>query len=289
MLKWPIAQMSDPLHLVHTPLGEPGSGRVRYGAAMALHAKGLIPEAALEIYRICSPLDAQDPAPLLRERGLPPLPAPGVPCLEHLLDEARRYLATLPGPGPAEVRLGLTRAVATGKVPLPQHNAVLEAHLGAALDAVALSHAALAAAIAAAAPHLHWITYDRYPPEEIGPAFATGHAYTSLVGEGAAYAAGDFDFGLFLIAPHILYRDHAHRAPELYAPLTGPHGWRFEPGAPLTIKQAHEPVWNNADAPHLTKVGAVPFLCFYGWTRDVESPARVIPADDWATLEALIL
>jgi hypothetical protein len=289
MLKWPIAQMSDPLHLVHTPLGEPGSGRVRYGAAMALHAKGLIPEAALEIYRICSPLDAQDPAPLLRERGLRPLAAPGALRLERLRVEADRYLAALPGPGPAEVRLGLARAIATGDVPLPRPNAVLEAYLGDALGMLGQSHAALATAIAAAAPHLRWITYDRYRPEEIGPAFAAGHAFATLVGEGAPYRAGDFDFGLFLIAPHILYRDHAHPAPELYAPLTGPHGWRFAPGAPLTIKKAHEPVWNDANAPHLTKVGAVPFLCFYGWTRDVESPARVIPADDWAALEALIL
>ncbi len=36
--------------------------------------------------------------------------------------------------------------------------------------------------------------------------------------------------GLFVIAPHVLYRDHAHAAPELYLPLTGPHGWRFAPG-----------------------------------------------------------
>ena len=281
--------MSDPWHLIHTPLGEPGSGRVRYGAAMALFARGLLPEAALEVYRICSPLDAQDPAPLLRERGLAPVRRPGGAAAARraaLLAEADRYLATLPGPGPVEVRQGLAYAVAATEPVTTGPNAVVEAHLGDALGILARTHSALATAIAGAAPHLHWITYDGYPPEAIGHAFATGHAFASLVGEGAPYTAGDFDFGLFLIAPHILYRDHAHPAPELYAPLTGPHGWRFAPGAPLILKAAHEPVWNAPHAPHLTKVGAVPFLAFYGWTRDVHFPAHVIPADDWPMLEA---
>ena len=79
----------------------------------------------------------------------------------------------------------------------------------------------------------------------------------------------------------------AHKAPELYAPLTGPHGWRFGPGLPLDIKAAHVPVWNAPQRPHLTKVGPVPFLCIFCWTRDVNDTAVVLPADDWAVLEAL--
>jgi hypothetical protein len=256
---------------------------------MALFERGLIREQALEVYRISSPLDAQDPAMLLRDRGLLPLPISRTPAstrLAVLLSEADRYLSRLAGAGAAEVRLGLARAVAIAEPRRQDANAVVEAWLGSALGRLGATHPALALAIAAAAPHLGWITYDRYPPEDIGATFAKGHAFASLVGEGAPYSAGDFDFGLFLIAPHVLYRDHAHPAPELYAPLTGPHHWRFEPGAALVRKDAHEPVWNDADAPHLTKVGSVPFLCFYGWTRDVHFPARVIPADDWAALEA---
>ena len=41
------------LSALATPLGQPGSGRVRYGAAMALHRRGKIGDAALEVYRIC--------------------------------------------------------------------------------------------------------------------------------------------------------------------------------------------------------------------------------------------
>ncbi len=52
------------------------------------------------------------------------------------------------------------------------------------------------------------------------------------------------------------------------------------------IRPAHQPVWNDPMAPHLTKVGWVPFLSLFGWTRDVAEPAVVLPATDWAELDA---
>lgn len=62
MRGWHIVAMTE---TVHIPLGLPGSGRQRYAAAMTLYQAGQISEAALEVYRICSPLDMQDPVPLL--------------------------------------------------------------------------------------------------------------------------------------------------------------------------------------------------------------------------------
>ena len=283
--------MSDPLHLIATPLGEPGSGRVRYGAAMRLWQAGKLPEMALEVYRICSAMDAQDPGPPLAERGLTVPIAPATTpagALTCLLSEADRYLANLDAAGVAEVRMGLSAAVPQVPSP-PGVPPVLQAHLPAALAALATTHPALATAIRDAAPALCWHTYDGYARSEIGTSFADGHAYASLVGAGGPFAADDFDFGLFIVAPHVLYRDHAHAAPELYAPLTGPHGWRFRPDAPLTLKPAHVPVWNDPHAPHCTKVGPLPFLAFYGWTRDAEAPAYLVPASDWAALEGLRL
>jgi hypothetical protein len=285
----------DPAALIATPIGRPGSGRQRYGAAMALFRQGRISAGALEVYRICAARDAEDPAALLAQRGLSgerPVEAPVSPeaAFRDLVAEADLYLSTLTGPGVAEVRAGIA-AARGGAVSLgagtPQ--AVVEAHLPAALAALTGGHPGLAAAIAAAAPLLDWRPYDRYPPEAIGPGFAQGHAFASLIGEGAPLAARDYDLGLFLIAPHVLYRDHRHMAPELYAPLTGPHGWRFGPGRPLIVKPAHRPVWNDPFTPHLTKVGPVPFLAIFGWTRDVDVPAEVIPAGDWPMLEALRL
>ena len=276
--------------MLATPLAEPGSGRHRYGAAMTFYNAGLIGAEVLEVYRICASLDAEDPAAIIAARGLmapaslPDGPAQTIAALAEAVD---RYLGTLPGPGVAEVRSGLAALRPFAPHPMPvTPNPVVDLHLQVALDALEFTHPALAAAIAGAAPHLAWVTYDAYPRGLIGAAFATGHAFASIAGEAAPIPARDFDLGLFLIAPGVLYRDHAHAAPELYVPLTGPHGWRFGPGQPLVAKPAHAPVWNDPHDPHATKVGSVPFLAIFGWTRDVNAAAYVIPSDDWALLEA---
>ncbi|MCV2867728.1 dimethylsulfoniopropionate lyase [Defluviimonas sp. WL0002] len=279
---------------LQTPVGAEGSGRRRYAAAMALNQAGRLSDAALEVYRICSPRDHEDPAVLLALRGLagelPPISAPAADiALVRLVDETDRYLASLSGPGLGETRAGLsawTRAAPQPVDRLP--NAVVDAWLPRALGLLAADRPALAAAIGDAAPHLTWITYDLYAPETIGEAFRLNHAFASLVGEEMApFTAQDYDLGLFLIAPDVLYRDHRHAAPELYAPLTGPHGWRFGTGDPVTVLPAHAPVWNEPFRPHMTKVGSEPFLCIYAWTRDVNAPADVIMAADWPELEAL--
>ena len=50
------------LTMLNLPLGEPGSGRLRYGAAMALYREGRLSTDVLEVYRICSARDWDDPA-----------------------------------------------------------------------------------------------------------------------------------------------------------------------------------------------------------------------------------
>jgi hypothetical protein len=282
--------MTDPLALLHSPLGQPGSGRVRYGAAMALWREGRISDAVLEVYRIASAHDRRDPLAALREQGLAPPPPPiAETSMKAFYSAARDYLLALDHPGAAEVRAGLPadpgpeHAVAAGR------NAVVDRWLLPTVQALAETHPVLAGAISDAAAGLAWVTYDAYPRQLIGESFATGHAFASILGGDAPFAAKDFDLGIFLIAPGVLYRDHHHAAPELYAPLTGPHGWRFGSGRPVQVKPAHQPVWNPAFQPHLTKVGPTPFLCLFVWTRDVNEPAKVIPADDWDALETMAL
>ncbi len=278
--------MTDPNRHLEAALGLPGSGRVRYGAAMELWRQGLISAEVLEVYRIASAHDGIDPRVLLRQEGLPE-PAQSAPQspLRALYTAARSYLLALDHAGAAEVRAGLPEDPGAEHAVHSHGNAVVDAWLPDALEALAQTQSPLAAAIGAAATVLDWITYDLYPPDRIGPFFARGHAFASILGEASPFAASDFELGLFLIAPGVLYRDHHHPAPELYAPLTGPHGWRFGPGKPLMSKPAHDPVWNPAHQPHLTRVGSVPFLCLFVWTRDVNQPAVVIDADDWAMLE----
>ena len=278
--------------LLGVPLGPEGSGRARYACAMTLYREGRLNEAQLEAYRVAAASDHEPPEHEFRRRGLPlpaePRPRPEA-AIRALLDEADRYLAGLSGDGIAEVRSGLATWRDGPVRPGVQANPVVRAHLGAALRALAADQPALAGAIAVAAPLLDWVTYDDYPPGTIGEDFPRAHAFASLLGEASAVWAEDFDFGLFLVAPHILYRDHRHAAPELYVPLTGPHFWRFGPDRPLIEKAAHVPVWNPPFQPHLTKVGAVPFLCLYAWTREANAPAEVVPASDWAELEAMHL
>lgn len=275
--------------LLQTPLGEAGSARIRYGAAMTLYQAGKISAEVLEVYRSCAALDGQDVQALLAEYGLPnPLAAEA--ATGALLQAINSYLAPLTGPQILDVRHGMVAGQkARISRPTSRPNPVVARHLEGALRAADSTVPALVHAIRVASPYLNWVTYDGYDPSHIGDDFLRSHAFTLIIGADAPIKAVDFDLGLFLIAPHVLYRDHCHAAPELYAPITGPHGWRFGVNAPLVIKPAHVPIWNEPFAPHLTKVGPVPFLCIFAWTRDTDAAAQVIPAQDWAALEALRL
>jgi len=51
---------------VLTPAGEDWSGRTRYAAAMSFYLRGEMSAEILEIYRICSRIDAEDPLAALR-------------------------------------------------------------------------------------------------------------------------------------------------------------------------------------------------------------------------------
>lgn len=241
---------------------------------------GQISAEVLEVYRVTAAHDGRDPLAVLRERGLrvTELRVRDTP-IRALYTAARDYLLQLNHMGAAEVRAGLTLDPGPARAMFARQNAVTQAWLEPALALVAKDQPHLAGAIRAAAGQLAWGTYDACPLDQTGKGFAKGHAFAPI------FAAHDFDLGLFLIAPHVLYRDHAHPAPALYAPLTGPHGWRFGVGRPLITMPAHQPVWNPPHRAHLTKVGAVPFLGLFVWTKDVDGLAYVLPADDWAALE----
>ncbi|WP_043625273.1 hypothetical protein [Ensifer sp. ZNC0028] len=52
--------------MIRLPVGTEWSGRARYAAAMFFYQHGLMDAETLEVYRICSRLDAEDPAAVLR-------------------------------------------------------------------------------------------------------------------------------------------------------------------------------------------------------------------------------
>jgi hypothetical protein len=49
---------------------ESGAALWRYGAAMYFYARGQMTADVLEVYRICAPIDSEDPRQLLASRGL---------------------------------------------------------------------------------------------------------------------------------------------------------------------------------------------------------------------------
>jgi hypothetical protein len=208
--------------------------------------------------------------------------------IRHLVDTLDIYLARFDGPGIADVRAGIAEHRGGPLQPVTPNRVPATRHAETALDAMQVDgESALAEAIAAAMPFLEWGAYDPYPRAEIGEKYAENHAAASIIGSGGHLLSRDFDLGLFVFGPETLYRDHHHAAPELYAPFTGPNGWRFASGQPLEWRSAHRPVWNEAWAPHAIKSGSLPFFCVYGWTRDVAVPARMIVEPDWAELEAV--
>jgi gluconokinase len=208
--------------------------------------------------------------------------------VDRLLRHSARLIGALDGDGPAEVARLIARwHQGTPAQPAPQPHPVAERWLRVAVDAVSGSDPELSDALAHAAPCLRWRGYSYGPGQDIGAGFAAGNAYALLIGPGSPYPADDFHLGLFLIAPNVFYRDHHHAAPELYLPLTGQHGWRFGPMQPLHLLPALLPVWNPPGRPHAIKVGALPFLCLYGWTRDTAAPAVVDRSADWPAMEDL--
>ena len=62
------SEIAEQWALINTPLGEQWSGRTRYAAAMFFYKRGLMDAPTLEVYRICSRLDHQDPLSIIRER-----------------------------------------------------------------------------------------------------------------------------------------------------------------------------------------------------------------------------
>ena len=60
------AGFGDPWTLINTPVGDPWSGRTRYAAAMYFYHAGEMDDATLEIYRICSRIDHENPLDVLR-------------------------------------------------------------------------------------------------------------------------------------------------------------------------------------------------------------------------------
>ena len=77
------AEAQEQWELINTPLGETWSGRTRYAAAMYFYKRGEMSAEALEVYRLCSRQDGEDPLSIIRERG------DGKDWLKRMEDDSR--------------------------------------------------------------------------------------------------------------------------------------------------------------------------------------------------------
>ena len=124
---------------------------------------------------------------------------------------------------------------------------------------------------------------------DVGDGYRRGNLHALLVGpEDCPFVANDFLLGFFLLSPNTLYRDHKHLAPELYVPLTGPSGWRFDQGA-WEDHIAGSAIYNPPNIVHATRVYETPFLALFGWSQDIGSACEVVFADDWEKIEATLV
>ncbi len=169
---------------------------------------------------------------------------------------------------------------------IPTHSDLLNAAIASMPDD---KFSGLKSALATDKQHLHWrVDEGRYYAEgaDVGAGYKEGNMHALLIGsENCPIKAEDFLLGFFLLAPRTLYRDHSHLAPELYLPLTGPHGWRFDQGDWEDF-EAGQAIYNAPGVVHATRVYDIPFLALFAWTRDIGSACRVVPTDDWPEVEA---
>jgi hypothetical protein len=64
------AEAAENWVLINTPLGGEWSGRTRYAAAMYFYRRGEMSAETLEVYRICSRLDSEDPLKIIQDRSI---------------------------------------------------------------------------------------------------------------------------------------------------------------------------------------------------------------------------
>lgn len=186
--------------------------------------------------------------------------------LQAFLDATREALTARIEPGTPEAsamhRVTAALEASVGKQVPPRSRSLpacahLEAVIAGAVRGPA-DVARVANALRPLVPSLHW-----KPKSSADPAFAAGHANTTLLGPypEALERRDDVWVGLSLLAPEITYPDHSHPPEEVYLALSRGY-WRQQ------TRPWHEPgpggvVYNPRGITHAMRSGAEPFLAIW--------------------------
>ena len=196
-----------------------------------------------------------------------------------LIGAIARGLHARNGEGVAEVLGRLAEKRIDGaafREPEPRTLPVL-GHVAEATAQTMLLDPDLAAAIAALSDHLRWLQSSSYSDAVLGEGFSDNYGWCEIVGPQGFFTGDDFLLGLLMLGPHRHYRDHFHPAPELYWPLTAGTWWRQGDGA-FEEKKAGAIIWHASNVVHATKTDREPMLAVWCWTRDAQTPARLVEA-----------
>ncbi|MGB1010822.1 MAG: dimethylsulfonioproprionate lyase family protein [Thiolinea sp.] len=119
----------------------------------------------------------------------------------------------------------------------------------------------------------------------LGEGYRNCNLHSLLIGPGACgFEQADFNFGIFMLGPRTLYRDHRHTAPELYLNLSERSGWRLH-GGDWQDYPAGSLIWNASGEVHATRVYEQPFISVFSWLKDIHEPCEVVAMDDWNAIE----
>jgi mannose-6-phosphate isomerase-like protein (cupin superfamily) len=139
-------------------------------------------------------------------------------------------------------------------------------------DAPRPAVAAVMRALAAVREGLPW-TYH-YAPRSGEEDLADRIGFAELIGPDGPMGAPEVRVGLTLMAPHTVYPMHAHPAVELYWVIAGaarwttPHADRIVPPDQFVLHRSGEP--------HAMRTFEEPLLALWGWSGDVDTPARYV-------------
>ena len=125
--------------------------------------------------------------------------------------------------------------------------------------------------------------YDKN--SEIGESYLLGNMNCELIGPTlGAFRSNGLRLGLFLLEENIFYKDHKHKAAELYLNLTNGTQWRFADMI-WEDKQAGSIVYNKPYDIHAMKVGSEPFVSIWCWPTNSEEKCILVPKKDWKKIE----
>ncbi len=192
----------------------------------------------------------------------------------RLLAAARAYLRALPAPELAAALAGWP-AGGSPAARAPCSLPVLR-HLPGSVAASPGATRALAVAIAAAAPHLHW--RQSYARGEVDAAFLDNYGWCELVGAGGLLPSATLAAGILVLGPSTHYPSHAHAAAELYVPVSGTAEWQQGDGGwqhrhPGTL------IRHAGGERHAMRTGEQALVALYLWHgTGLAEPARLTTA-----------